>query len=158
MIYAALTAYTRGLPEQTGGEQQDEIKTICLVSVFLSLTLMVISGCAAREKSTEQVSGTPQDVGPELQSGQYDSLAKCLADSGAVLYGTEWCGYCRNQKNAFGESFRLISYVDCDANSPTCQEAGIRGYPTWVIGGRNYPGMQELSRLAGLAGCEGFVL
>lgn len=84
----------------------------------------------------------------------YDTLANCLSEKGAVMYGTEWCPHCQEQKARFGESFKFVNYVDCDYQRGECQEAGIRGYPTWVINGGKYPGVQSLEKLAGLSGCQ----
>ena len=83
----------------------------------------------------------------------YDALAQCLTEKGAVMYGTEWCSHCKAQKEAFGESFKYVDYVDCDLNRDRCTEAGVKGYPTWSINGKNYPGQQPLERLASLAEC-----
>lgn len=82
-----------------------------------------------------------------------DQLAQCLTDKGAVMYGTQWCGHCQNQKAAFGESFEYIDFVDCGLDQQRCIEAGVHGVPTWSIDGVNYPGEQSLDRLADLAEC-----
>ncbi len=86
-------------------------------------------------------------------STENDALAQCLTDNGVVMYGTEWCSHCQNQKEAFGDSFSLINYVDCDKSSAVCEAAGVTGYPTWIVNGESYPGEQPLGRLASLAGC-----
>ena len=83
-----------------------------------------------------------------------DSFAQCLTEKGAVMYGTEWCSHCQNQKKMFGKSFQYINFVDCDLRKSECQEAGISGYPTWVIEGNNYPGEQPVYRLASLTKCS----
>ena len=90
------------------------------------------------------------DSGP----GEYDALAQCLTENGAVMYGTEWCSHCKSQKKLFGKSFEYVNYVDCDKNREACSMAGIQGFPTWVISGENYPGLQALDKLGSLAGCE----
>lgn len=82
------------------------------------------------------------------------NLAQCLTEKGAKMYGTSWCGHCSNQKAVFGESFKYIDYVDCEQRGDECSAAGIRGFPTWIIDKRAYPGRQSLERLAGLAGCD----
>jgi len=67
-------------------------------------------------------------------SGAYDKFAQCLTDKGAVMYGAEWCSHCKAQKAAFGDSFRLIKYVECPDNTQLCIDKGVQGYPTWLIG------------------------
>lgn len=86
--------------------------------------------------------------------GKYDSFAQCLTEKGAVMYGTEWCPHCKNQKKAFSGSFQYISYVDCDKEKDECLRNGIRGYPTWIINREKYPGEQKLDHLAYLTECE----
>ncbi len=99
------------------------------------IVLVVLSGCVQ---------------GP----GKYDTFAKCLTEKGLVMFGTEWCSHCQNQKRAFDSSFQFVNYVDCDRNKDECLKEGIRGYPTWVIDGEKYPGEQRLERLADLSGCN----
>jgi len=85
---------------------------------------------------------------------EYDGFAECLSDSGAVMYGTEWCGHCKDQKALFGYSFDKVKFVDCDRQRDVCLSALVGGYPTWAIGGENYPGLQSLEKLAELSSCE----
>ena len=73
-----------------------------------------------------------------------DKFAKCLAEKGATMYGAEWCGHCQDQKNMFGDSFKYINYVECPNKPDICLNAGIKGYPTWIINGVLYPGVQVL--------------
>ncbi|MBT7102524.1 hypothetical protein HN935_03365 [archaeon] len=87
-------------------------------------------------------------------SGEYDEFASCLGESGATMYGTEWCHVCRSQKDLFGDSFDFVNYVDCDRQRDVCLAALVGGYPTWVIGGESYPGFQSFEKLAELSGCE----
>jgi glutaredoxin len=86
--------------------------------------------------------------------GVYDEFASCLSDSGAVMYGTEWCTHCKDQKAMFGKSFEFVNFIDCDYRRDVCLIAGVSGYPTWVIDGVNYEGALSLERLSELTGCE----
>ncbi|MFH1432571.1 MAG: thioredoxin domain-containing protein [archaeon] len=90
---------------------------------------------------------------PSAAPGQFDAFAQCLTDKGAVMYGTEWCSHCKDQKALFEDSFARVNYVDCDKNMQKCLDAGVEGYPTWVIMGENYPGIQPLLKLSELSGC-----
>lgn len=105
-----------------------------LIYVLSVLSALLLAGCASETDNAE-------------------TLAKCLSEKGAVMYGTEWCPHCQNQKKAFGSAFEGVDYVDCDKYASKCEGAGIQGYPTWVIKGRSYPGEQPLNRLSSLAGC-----
>lgn len=95
------------------------------------------------------------------QPGNYDILAQCLTDKGAVLYGAYWCHNCETQKQLFGSSFEHIDYVECavgdpegKAQSELCLEKGIRAYPTWIIDGREIVGVQSLEKLSDITGCQ----
>ncbi len=83
-----------------------------------------------------------------------DSFAQCIADSGAVMYGTSWCSYCQSQKKDFGKSFKNINFVDCDRNYEECILAGVKNYPTWIIDEEIYTGKQSFNTLSRLTGCE----
>jgi len=84
-----------------------------------------------------------------------DAFAECLTSRGAVMYGADWCSHCQNEKKAFGQSFRLVQYVECPDDPQKCLEAGIKGYPTWMFpDGRKLEGEQGLTRLASESGCS----
>ena len=51
----------------------------------------------AVEQNSEQVT-TINSEGGEV------SLAQCLTEKEVIMYGTEWCSHCKNQKAMFGES------------------------------------------------------
>lgn len=92
--------------------------------------------------------------GPQTeQKPELNTFAQCLTDQGVIMYGTEWCPHCRNQKELFGSAFEHINYIDCEANTKACTDAGIRGYPTWIINGKEFPGEQSLTSLATRTGC-----
>jgi len=93
-------------------------------------------------------------AGCSNKPGKYDTFANCLYEKGAVMYGTEWCSHCKDQKKAFGKSFDYINYVDCDKDRDECLRNVVKSYPTWIIDGEKYTGEQPLQRLASLTGCE----
>lgn len=86
--------------------------------------------------------------------GVYDSFAKCLTSKGIKMYGAYWCGHCKNQKELFGPSFEFVDYIECTEKQDACRQAGIRGYPTWVIDGKQYPGEYPLEKLSEFSGCS----
>lgn len=88
-------------------------------------------------------------------SASLDQFAQCLTDSGVVMYGAEWCSHCKNEKNAFGDSFRLINYVECPGDPKLCVEKDIKGYPAWIFpNGKKLEGEQGLERLSRESGCS----
>ena len=85
------------------------------------------------------------------------ALAKRLHDVGARMYGAFWCSHCFDQKQAFGkEAMAFFPYVECYPEgfrkgvelAPACAAVdGLKGFPTWVIGGRTLEGEQSFEVL-----------
>lgn len=86
--------------------------------------------------------------------GQFDTFAKCLTEKDATFYGTQWCPHCNNQKEMFGDSMQYVHFVDCDKYKDECIRNQVQAYPTWKIKGETYTGVQPLTKLAELSGCE----
>ncbi|KAF5463531.1 hypothetical protein F2P56_019435 [Juglans regia] len=91
------------------------------------------------------------------------SLAKHLHSIGAKMYGAFWCSHCLEQKQMFGlEAAKLLDYVECfpdgfrkgTAMNKACSDAGIEGFPMWVINGQALSGEQELLELARASGLK----
>lgn len=90
----------------------------------------------------------------EASASPLDEFAQCLASNGAVMYGNYNCPHCQNEKKAFGDSFKYISYVECTADSKECVSKGINSVPTWIFsGGRKLVGEQGLEKLSMESGC-----
>ena len=91
--------------------------------------------------------------------GQYDTLAKCLGEKGATFYGAFWCPHCQAQKKMFGNSAKLLPYVECSEpngkdQTPICKEKEIVQYPTWIFAdGSRISGEQQPADLASKTGC-----
>lgn len=85
--------------------------------------------------------------------GKYDDFAKCLTNSGATMYGTDSCTYCKAQKSDFGSSFQYVDYVNCDVLGGDCQAAGVSAYPTWDFNGQKLTGKQDLVYLSSITEC-----
>lgn len=94
------------------------------------------------------------------EAGQYDDLAKCLAAKNVRMYGAYWCVHCQTQKKAFGNSWQYIEYIECSlpggkGQTEECNEAGIKGYPTWDLGkGERLSGEVSIEQLAEKSGCS----
>lgn len=123
------------------------------------------------DSATEVTTETPADpaatdgeTAAALSEGATDlnvsGLAQHLTNTGAQMYGAYWCPHCQDQKAMFGDALSEIDYVECDpegdnAQPQLCTDAEIEGYPTWIIDGQKYPGVQSLERLAELSGYTG---
>ena len=89
---------------------------------------------------------------------QLETLAKCLSEKGAKFYGSSGCGWCKKQKEVFGEAAQYLPYIECvdeETRKMTsqCQEAGIQGYPTWEFFGEKKSGFKTPEELSQLADC-----
>lgn len=90
-------------------------------------------------------------------------LAEYLTQKGAKMYGSHLCSHCFEQKQLFGkEAWGKVNYVECTQGAieykpqpEVCQQAGIKGYPTWSIDGKLDPGAKKLAKLAELSGYTG---
>ena len=89
---------------------------------------------------------------------QLETLAKCLSEKGVKFYGASGCGYCKKQKEVFGEAAQYLPYIECvdeETRKMTsqCQEAGIQGFPTWEFFGEKKSGFKTPEELSQLADC-----
>lgn len=83
-----------------------------------------------------------------------DSFARCLTEKGAVMYGTDLCSHCQDQKRLFGSTFAAVTFVNCDY-SAACKEKNVSRIPTWIFAdGTRLEGKQPLERLAEMTGCR----
>lgn len=82
---------------------------------------------------------------------EQQALTEHLRRIGAVFYGAWWCPACFRQKSLFGQQAGdRLPYVECDKTSEgreRCQAAGIKAYPTWVLGTSRVEGVQTLQEL-----------
>jgi len=84
-----------------------------------------------------------------------DAFGSCLAEKGVTMYGAYWCSHCQNEKKAFGDSFRLVPYVECTKDPKKCLEMGVEAYPTWIFpDGKKLVGEQGLAKLSSESGCQ----
>jgi uncharacterized membrane protein/glutaredoxin len=86
-------------------------------------------------------------------AGFEGALARHLREKGAVMYGAHWCPHCAEQKALFGDAAKDVPYVECAADTVNgrpdlCEKAGVKVFPTWVMGTERVTGVQSLSALA----------
>jgi hypothetical protein len=82
------------------------------------------------------------------------SFGQCLSDNGLVMYGTDTCSSCKQQKQILGEDFENIQYVNCFFSLDSCRKNKIKAYPTWKKNDKLYVGIQTQSELAEISGCK----
>ncbi|MDO8283212.1 MAG: hypothetical protein Q7U10_11430 [Thermodesulfovibrionia bacterium] len=65
------------------------------------------------------------------------------------------------QKSLFGASKESLPYVECSPTgrsgppSAACIKNNIKSFPTWIINGKRYEGIQKPDRLAEITGYTG---
>ncbi len=98
---------------------------------------------------------------PAVEEPTLRALAVHLAESGAKMYGADWCPHCQDQKALFGAAAKRLPYIECSMGarqgSPQtaeCREARINTYPTWEIAGKRYEEVLSPLRLAELTGFD----
>ena len=95
---------------------------------------------------------------PRIRTDSTDqsiALAKKIVSSeiDGKLYGAYWCSHCNNQKQLFGmEAANIFPYIECDKNGANsqnalCREKKLKGYPTWELQGKLFPGEKSLDEL-----------
>ena len=106
------------------------------------------------------VAGLGVSIFAKQGSGQLDEFAQCLADKDAVFYGAFWCPHCQAQKRMFGNSAKLLPYIECSTPAgqsqlQACIDKEIQSYPTWEFAdGSRLTGEVPLAQLAEKTGCE----
>jgi hypothetical protein len=100
-------------------------------------------------------------MGESLRSStaEQKALSEHLRRKGALFYGAWWCPACFKQKYLFGkEAVGRLPYVECDkseAGRERCKNAGIRAFPTWVMGSSRVEGVQTIEELKRWSGFPG---
>lgn len=88
-------------------------------------------------------------------SANLDEFARCLAEKGVAMFGAYWCSHCQNEKEAFGDSFKYINYIECTEKPQECLAKEVKGYPTWIFpDGRKLEGEQGIENLSRESGCQ----
>ena len=140
--------------------------TAAAVAIFVSVDTPSLSSYSSTATTTTATTtalvATAATTTTELQSPppitttsskRALAIAEELQGLDATMYGAFWCSHCYDQKQSLGkQAFSKLRYVECSkdgVNSKTslCREKDVPGYPTWEIGGKLYPGEQELEEL-----------
>jgi len=81
-----------------------------------------------------------------------NELAKCLASNGSILYLSNSCPECSQQKSLFGTSaFKFLNVIECE-NNPKCSE--IKAFPAWKINNTIFYGLKTTKQLREISGCN----
>lgn len=103
---------------------------------------------------------SPSPSPTQYSAGALENLAKCLTQKGMKFYGAYDCGWCKKQKELFGEAAKFLPYIECvdektEEMTAKCKNAGITGFPTWETPDKKREsGFQSPEKLAELSGCS----
>uniref|UniRef100_A0A1J3JE63 Thiol-disulfide oxidoreductase LTO1 n=1 Tax=Noccaea caerulescens TaxID=107243 RepID=A0A1J3JE63_NOCCA len=140
-----------------------------VVGLQICLAIIVVASLTASYSTAQPISSRSGDIELPYYSTEITTssspyaiaLAKHLNSIGAKMYGAFWCSHCLEQKQMFGrEAAKLLNYVECFPQGykkgtkifKACSEAGIEGFPTWIINGQVLSGEVELAELADMSG------
>jgi len=123
------------------------------VLIAIIILIVVLSGFWFISKIITNFTGR-SITGVVVQDFSIDNFAQCLSDSGVVMYGSKYCGYCKKQKEMFGDSFSFINYIECVENPDSCSD--LEGVPAWIVMGKDkvYYGVQTFESLSKISGCK----
>lgn len=139
---------------------------IAAALVALVISLVFYNSAISSEINSLSPTTNPQPgTGWEIKSVSGTAeiqLAEHLTRAGAKMYGAYWCPHCYEQKQLFGkQAWEKVTYVECAADATknpqpkVCDQAGIKGFPTWSIDGKLDAGVKKLSKLAELTRYKG---
>ncbi|MBD2138904.1 vitamin K epoxide reductase family protein [Anabaena sp. FACHB-1237] len=182
-IASATFAFTMLTLTVIGRDWEDIGQLLFTALIVGMVTLIGALGVYSRvnisDKIAEPINGKPVQISftPKVQpnpefgweittkSGPAEiALAEHLVKVGAKEYVAYWCPHCHEQKLLFGkEAYKIISDnigVECGKESPKgkpelCVAAKIQGFPSWIINGEIYSGVQNLSELAKITNYTG---
>jgi hypothetical protein len=144
-----------------------------ILAITLSFTIYASSAIALELPTSPNITSLAPAGSPEVgkgwvvtsRSGNSElTLAAHLQKTGAKLYGAWWCPHCYEQKQLFGQEAVQASFeslaIECAEDGlnnqiERCRQQEIQGFPTWIIKGQKYPGVQSPAKLAELSGYNG---
>ncbi|ESQ53516.1 hypothetical protein EUTSA_v10025477mg [Eutrema salsugineum] len=124
-----------------------------VVGLQICLAIIVVASLTASYSTAQPIPSRSGDIELPYFSTEITTssspyaigLAKHLNSIGAKMYGAFWCSHCLEQKEMFGrEAAKLLNYVECFPEGykkgtkifRACSDAGIEGFPTWIINGQ----------------------
>lgn len=154
------------------GHDWDDIGQLLFTGMATALLSVVVSlvfyntAIGTPVSSIEPTSAPVPGIGWKITSTSGPAeveLAKYLTDKGAKMYGSYLCTHCFEQKQLFGkQAWSKVNYVECTAGATehksepeVCKQAGVTGFPTWLVDGKLDPGAKKLAKLAKLSGYTG---
>ncbi len=106
------------------------------------------------ENDSEELDDSENNDNDNNNDDEIGALIECLKKENFIIYGANWCPYCRDIVNLFeGHEKVDLIYVECTENESICRQENITAYPTVRIDGENYRGERSLESFSDAAGC-----
>lgn len=151
-------------PQDEEKERKSRRRRLMFTAILAGASLAILYGMYIRRTSKsnssaslgdnkEQNTGRNDRSGTETPQGdpaELLDLAKRAKKAGLKIQGVSQCGWTKRQREMFGgagdEARKTIEeiYVECRSRD-MCP--GIRGYPTWVKDGKQFPGFKDANSL-----------
>lgn len=95
----------------------------------------------------------PQEL--NISEEELTEFIGCLKDSDLKIYGANWCGWTKKLVEMLG-GFDMVEpiYIECTEQKEECDEAGVTGFPTIIIGEERYQGQRTFKGFSDATGCE----
>ena len=78
-------------------------------------------------------------------------ITECIGKN-SKIYVQLGCHACESQEELFGDNYQYLNIIDCFYEREKCE--GIESTPTWIIKGEKHTGVQPISTLQELTGCQ----
>jgi len=125
-----------------------------------------------REQAGERVLAFAPPVISEKSSERALKIGKALSARKAIMFGTYWCPFCNQERQALGRDLfsdsaggsekgkAAVRYVECDergqsAQAALCSAVGVSSFPTWAVAVEASEGELPFELVEGALGLAG---
>jgi hypothetical protein len=139
------------------------VKTLSVLSVLILIAFIATiagiwySNNLEQKRNADLANGIPDEDGAVAGASTENPeslvrLAENLKAAGFMLYGQSGDNKTLKQKDAFGQAYTILDYVECNpkavnANPTECLARGIERYPSWVKGDKVFVGYKSPAEL-----------
>lgn len=118
-----------------------------------ALNMEEITNSFNNPASAQTGTGTAE-IGAETPEN-INQIVSCLEKENFVIYGAEWCGFCKQLVDMFG-GYDVVDpiYVECTIEEELCKNEGVTSYPTIKIKGEQFTGQRTFEAFAASTGCS----
>ena len=148
-------------------EKVAELKNSSLIEIYTDKGSRVYNSSATKSntdnnqtaltQSNTTASNTVVKETVPTSESKMKKFVSCLDNVGTKMYSVYWSPDTNIQLGYFNEYNSSIKVIECDKESSdynsACDNKSFNVYPTWVINGKEYSGVQSLVKLSEYSGC-----